>query len=531
MSIEVSNIDHLGLVAGIIDEVGIVEKINELIPTHKTEKINTGQAVKGMILNGLGLVSSPLYLFSRFFQGKATEHLLGKGIKPEYLNDDRLGRVLDELYQTGLNQVFISIVLSAVKKYLIEVGTVHLDSSSFQVTGQDQTESSQFQEEEPQVVKITYGYSKDNRPDLKQFMMNLICSHDGDVPLWVEIGNGNDSDTKEFSRLMREYKSQLKWDSLIVVDSAFYSQENLQLSQSISWLSRVPVTIKLAKKLIEEITAEELQPSHFKGYRYKELEKTYGGIPQRWLVVESEKRRESDFKKIAKNLVKEAQEAEQKVRQLSRQTFACIPDAKKASQKLLKKSKYHQLTNIEVEVIPSKKTSDLTQKTEYQVRGTVSLCEEKLKPIRSAAGRFIIATNLLDEEVLSAEEMLSKYKGQQGVERGFRFLKDPMFLTDSVFLKSPQRIESLGLIMGLCLLVYTLGQRQLRQCLQRRQATVSNQLGRPTNRPTLRWIFQCFQSIHLLVVSPTVEVSNLTEERLFLLKFFPPACQRYYLLS
>ncbi|WP_143438396.1 IS1634 family transposase, partial [Hydrocoleum sp. CS-953] len=128
-------------------------------------------------------------------------------------------------------------------------------------------------------------------------------------------------------------------------------------------------------------------------------------------------------------------------------------------------------------------------------------------------------------------KMLSKYKGQQSVERGFRFLKDPLFLTDSVFLKSPHRIEALGLIMGLCLLVYTLGQRQLRQTLNRTQSTVKNQLGRPTNRPTLRWIFQCFQSIHLLINSGVKSISNLTYERLELLKFFPPSCQRYYLLS
>ena len=127
--------------------------------------------------------------------------------------------------------------------------------------------------------------------------------------------------------------------------------------------------------------------------------------------------------------------------------------------------------------------------------------------------------------------MLSKSKGQQSVERGFRFLKDPLFLTDSVFLKSSHRIEALGLIMGLCLLVFTLGQRQLRQTLSRTKSTVKNQLGRPTNRPTLRWIFQCFQSIHLLINSGVKSISNLTYERLELLKFFPPSCQRYYLVS
>ena len=79
MSVEVSNLDHLGLGAGIIDEIGIEKKINELIRKDKSEKVTAGQVVKGMLLNGLGLVSSPLYLFNRFFPGKAIEHLIGPG--------------------------------------------------------------------------------------------------------------------------------------------------------------------------------------------------------------------------------------------------------------------------------------------------------------------------------------------------------------------------------------------------------------------------------------------------------------------
>lgn len=104
--IQVANLDHLGLVAGMIDAIGIVEKINHLVGTQTGEKVSPGQVVKAMILNGLGLVSAPLYLFSKFFEGKATEHLIGEGIQPEHLNDDRLGRVLDKLYLTGLSQIF-----------------------------------------------------------------------------------------------------------------------------------------------------------------------------------------------------------------------------------------------------------------------------------------------------------------------------------------------------------------------------------------------------------------------------------------
>lgn len=83
--IQVANLDHLGLVAGMIDGIGIVEKINDLVGTQPGEKVSPGQAVKAMILNGLGLVSAPLYLFSKFFEGKATEHLIGAGIQPEHL--------------------------------------------------------------------------------------------------------------------------------------------------------------------------------------------------------------------------------------------------------------------------------------------------------------------------------------------------------------------------------------------------------------------------------------------------------------
>ena len=83
--IHVANLDHLGLVAGMIDAIGIVEKINHLVGTQPGEKVSPGQAVKAMILNGLGLVSAPLYLFSKFFEGKATEHLIGEEIQPEHL--------------------------------------------------------------------------------------------------------------------------------------------------------------------------------------------------------------------------------------------------------------------------------------------------------------------------------------------------------------------------------------------------------------------------------------------------------------
>ena len=72
-----------------------------------------------------GFVSRPLYLFPQFFQDKATEHLLGLGILPEHLNDDKIGRVMDKLYLQGLTKIFLLIALAAVKKYNISTNYSH----------------------------------------------------------------------------------------------------------------------------------------------------------------------------------------------------------------------------------------------------------------------------------------------------------------------------------------------------------------------------------------------------------------------
>jgi transposase len=109
-------------------------------------------------------------------------------------------------------------------------------------------------------------------------------------------------------------------------------------------------------------------------------------------------------------------------------------------------------------------------------------------------------------------------------------LKYPLFFTDTVFLKSPERIEALVLVRGLCLLVYTWLQRLLRQNLQLTNSTVKNYLGRGTNRPTLRWIFQIFPSVDVVGIQGVQQVYNLTPEGLAILNLFPATCRSYYLL-
>lgn len=543
--IEIQNIDHLGIVAGIIDSIGIVEIINELIGVEKDEKVNAGQVVKAMIINGLGFVSKPLYMFPKYFETIACEHLIGTGVKPEYLNDDKLGRVMDKLFIKGLDTIFFIIAVKDAQKFGVSLSTSHLDSSSMHVHGQYNTSLPEviFESQEignnqeleeiavksPKEITITYGYSRDHRPDLKQFIIEMICSGDGDIPIFLKLASGNQADSSCFGKIAIEYHKQLEVNSLMVADSALYTESNLKMMSDLQWLCRVPLSIKAAKSLISTIPESELIDSTIPGYKLASTTENYAGIEQRWLVVQSQERRESDLRKLTQKITKAESKAVQDLKKLSPEEFACEADAMKALSKLSKQFKYHQIKEILVTQVKSK-TKDSPQEISYQISATVSQDESKINTEMVSAGRFIIATNVLDSKELSNDSMLSEYKAQQSCERGFAFLKDPLFFADSIFLKSPERIESLGMIMGLCLLVYTLAQRQIRNALFNSKSTIKNQLGKATDRPTLRWIFQCFQCIHLVEYNNEKHVSNWTQDRDFILNLLPDDCCRYYQL-
>jgi transposase len=536
--IEIKNIDHLGIVAGMVDAIGLVEIINNLLGSEAGEKVSAGQVVKAMILNGLGMVSKPLYMFPKFFESIACEHLIGDGVKPEYLNDDKLGRVMDKLFIKGLDTIFLGISLNAVKNLGISLKSSHLDSSSFHVHGEyktslpsvifEKTDNIQLEESElPQAINITYGYSRDHRPDLKQFIMELICSGDGDIPIFLKTASGNQADSGCFGAIALEYRNQIKVDSLIVADSALYTEGNIKLMSNMKWLSRVPLTLKSAKALVTTLPESEFIKSELDGYSYLEKKVSYADVEQRWLVVESHLRRKSDLVKLSQTIEKSLLSVKAKLKKLSQEKFNCSDDATKALSKISRQFKYHQVDQIEItEKVPSPK--DEKQNKYYQISTTVSQNKNAIDVEITGAGRFILATNILESRELNNEQMITEYKAQQSCERGFRFLKDPMFFADSIFLKSSERIEALAMIMGLCLLVYTLAQRQIRAALSATKSTIKNQLGKAISNPTLRWIFQCFQSIDLVTLNEETDISNLTTERNFILTFFPEDCRRYY---
>jgi transposase len=165
----------------------------------------------------------------------------------------------------------------------------------------------------------------------------------------------------------------------------------------------------------------------------------------------------------------------------------------------------------------------------YQIEGALaSLPAEYTARLRQHSG-FILATNQLDPEVLSDTALLQAYKAQHQVERGFRFLKGPLFLASSLYLKSPKRLMALMLVMTLCLLVYAALEHRIRERLKTQGHTFPHQTGKPVHHPTARWVLQYFVGIHLLILADgQALVLNLTEHHQSLLELLGETYEAFY---
>ena len=169
-SVSSEQLGHLGLVAATIRELGLIERIDSRIELDEKKGgiVSYGRRVAAMVLNGLGFMNSRLYMTSHFFEDKPVAQLLGDEIEAEHLNDDCLGRCLDKIAAYGVTKLYSELAFEiALEKNLLSQ-RLHLDSTSFVLYGRYENE-----EACPDgIATPTYGYSKANRPDLKQVMLS-----------------------------------------------------------------------------------------------------------------------------------------------------------------------------------------------------------------------------------------------------------------------------------------------------------------------------------------------------------------------
>lgn len=517
MKTKIQQINHLGIVAGMCDEINLVKNIDNLIPDNK-RKVSVGTAVKAMILNALGFTGRAMYLTPESYTNRPTELLLGEGITPADLHDDCLGTALDVLYENGVTELFYNIASKALKSQGVEHNFVHLDSTTFSLHGEYD-----WKYEEENVIKITKGLSKDNAPELNQVVLSMMCSHKSTLPVWIEVLSGNSSDKSSFKESIKMFKEQFEEKELpyFVADSALYSKKLNEL-EGVKWVTRVPETIKEAKECIKSLDRSTMKEFE-NGYSYTAHTSDYGAFRQRWLLVFSEQAYKKQMHTFEKNLIKIREKKEKELWHLGNTSYACEEDAEKAIKKFIKTLKYHTVEYTLEKTLkysgkgrPSKSSTATGE--QWFIRGELREDADLINEESANKGVFIIATNELDSSVLSDKALLEVYK-QQGVsvERGFRFLKDPMFYAESLYLKSPKRIMALIMVMTLSLLIYSLTERKLRESLVEQDRFVPNQTGKMIQNPTIRWIFQLFTDACLVTIeqedSPPIKEPSCIDER------------------
>lgn len=510
----ITDVQFLPIVKEYARKINLVGTINRLVETDM--EISPGIIVLGMVLDTLS-GRSPLYRLMDFLEEKDTELLLGEAIPASRFTDHTIGRALDRIYETGTQKIFGQLSQNAVGGFQIEPTGAHFDTTSIRVYGDYDMQDEPF--------KITYGHSKDHRPDLKQFLIEMLCV-DRNIPVFGATRDGNASDKTLNNELLSNISKHMANHGLdrnafvYVADSAFVTTENLvKAGEDIKFLSRLPATYKECGRVINDaVTCNEWvdmgviaetdettkRPSaHYKAFDTTVVlaEKTYRAI-----VVHSSAHDKRRHKRIDTHLEKNKKELELKVKKILAETYFCEADARTAAEKLSRLPHKTDCYIIKTTVNEIKKyrrgrpkqdEKREIDRMEYTVDVLLTEDEDKVKNLRLEAGCFVLLTNLsssMERTAWTLKDLLSLYKNQGGIERNFGFLKDPVII-NSIFLKKNSRIEVLGMILLISLLIWRLIERTMRQYLDQEQTTITGWVRRKTKRPTAFMMSTKFHTI------------------------------------
>ena len=524
------SISHLGLVAGVYDSLGIGELIDELMPKKRYHIVSHGDAVKALLLNSLGYVERRLYIMPDYFDDIATERLLGPGIRPEHLNESLFGETLDAISRFDCTQLFTHISLKMMRTLSLQTQRLHHDTTSITVTGEY---DSDFKTRE---IKIVRGHSKDHRNDLNQFIISLTTNQNG-IPVFMEPLSGNASDKKSLIRSIQAVRANLVTDQRIyhIADSAFYTKQNLQtLGAQCFWISHVPNTIKEAKTLIHQ-EEREWSPCTDERYHYREFRSEYAEIPQKWVMYHSRDQQTKSEKKFKSRIEKQRTKDETALKKIFSQEYACETDARAELDRWFGKQPRYFPVNVQVTKqnrrVNGKKgrpKKGEEMKEIFFISCKLMFNDEEIQREKERLGRFILATN--DCEI-DPNTLLDWYKEQGAVERGFRFLKDNSFHISEIFLKNPDRIAAVSMLMVLSLMVYTVTQWQIREILREQKKTVRD-VKKQTAKPTTKRIYHLFRRVRQIEEitdsGKVCRILNYMDELQDITRLFGPGVEKYY---
>lgn len=510
---------HLPAAAAYCRKLGLVELVDHLVPSQM--HLRPGLAVQAMVLDTLS-GRTPLYRLEEFMAEQDRELLLGENVDPRLFNDNNLGRSLDAVFKAGTSHILTELGIRATQVFKLDSRVVSYDTTSTNVWGDYRHCEA---ENPPKGPVITYGHSKDHRPDLKQFMTELLCVERG-IPIFGRTLNGNSSDKTSNNEMLTRISSVMARQGLgpgafvYVADSAMVTEKNLTvIDDTTRFTSRLPANYSACSKVITEAVeadiwieigrlAEGMGSKNRPGANYKAFESmvTLHGRTYRAVVVYSDSHDKRRLKKLDRDLQASERELRVPLEKVTT-TYHCEADALEMAKKIdAMSAKFH---TVEADVTPFQarrrgrppKKGPAPTQTKYELSWNVKEDIEAVTARRKEAGCFVLISNVPSEgtDALIAKELLRVYKGQYGVENDFAFLKDPLIVNDT-FLKTPRRIDALGMVLVIALLVWRLMERTMRAWTENNDKSLPGWDRKETRKPTTFMMTTVMQGIQVILM-------------------------------
>lgn len=511
----------LPILSRLINRCKIRETLCRFLPREDARnRVDTATAILLLVRNVL-ISREPIYGLGQWAASFVPEQLDLREGQLRSLNDDRIGRALDRLFDANFPQLVMAITKQVVTEFDLELSELHNDSTSIRFYGA-------YEEfEQPQLRRgkmtaaIRQGHSKDHRPDLKQLLYILTVTDDGGVPIYFTTDDGDKHDDKTHVPtwdLLRELTGRA--DFLYIADCKLASAENLSHIHSeggrfITILPKNRSEPRAMKKLLMdepdslrwELLYEVCDESGELRHRFKTLREehvTADGYRLLWIhslgkAISDDASRIKAIKKTTDDLARLRSRL-----QSPRSRMRDRPRVAGEVEKLLDHRGTADLVKVAIleqeevtlkQATPGRQSKNTQYTREVKLRFDLTwvIDAESLERARRSDGVFPLITN--DRE-MPAEEVLRAYKRQPIIEKRFSQLKSD-FHVAPVYLKEASRIESLLCIYFLALLLQTLLERELRKAMAASgiESLPLYPEGRSCSRPTARRVIDALESL------------------------------------
>lgn len=527
-------VSHLPIIRAVIDALGIAEVIDERCPKHALNRVSDADCVIALILKTM-CGSPSLYRLPDWLRRLDLDVLLGADADPDAFNDTRVAEALDHLDAAGTDTILADIAGA----YLANSDglcafSVHHDTTSVSLHGAYADD-----EAEP---RPAHGFSKDHRPDLKQLIYGLTLHGAVGIPLVASVNAGNTAD----SSVARDHLAQLvamlpaEHEVTFVGDCKLVDARTIGriLRAGLHFVSLVPDNYKCRREFIERAWSEHPDPAswpvlgkkppkrkgepslEYRGVSYTGdfralLEDDAGEGPAsieelRFVVVYSDALTDRFDAALKPRLERERAALEKTVTRLNKRGFDCEADARAAGDRLAGDALLHALDVQPIsaeEAVKRQKAGRPKKGEEREVRTVWRIemicCADKVRiaEARKRASCFVLVTDWT-ADLWSDERVLGEYRHQHLVEghTGFRWLKGPAAVAP-VFLKTPERIRAMGLVLILALMVRNYIQGTLRTELRERDETLPHPFTKKPERSlTPEMAFEHFAALQTVAV-------------------------------